>query len=102
MAIYIHFPESMASLFQRMKKNATGLYRDPLKEQSHEILMHIFWQIFRLRKYYMFPPQFFFQYSLYIRIRNLLKSLSGSEKYNFGSTTLLLREPTLSTCELDS
>jgi hypothetical protein len=47
MAIYIYFPESMASLFQRMKKNATGLYRDPLKEQSHEILLHLFGQIFK-------------------------------------------------------
>ncbi len=46
----------MASLFQRMKKNATGLYRDPLKEQSHEILLHRFGQIFRLRNI-MFPYQ---------------------------------------------
>ncbi len=41
----------MASLFQRMKKNATGLYRDPLKEKSHEILLHLFGQIFRRKKY---------------------------------------------------
>ncbi len=32
----------MASLFQRMKKNASGLYRDPLKEQSHKMLLHLF------------------------------------------------------------